>query len=82
MHEPPAVVTRVPRISRPLAVFRRRAAHFEQPFSFVSLVRQDSVYVGEAPYGTPPWAVFEMKSSGTSPGEVRAAPLGARLAVL
>ena len=34
MHESPAVVTRVPRISRPLAVFRRRAALFEQPFSF------------------------------------------------
>ncbi len=32
MHESPAVVTRVPRISRPLAVFRRRAARKSSPF--------------------------------------------------
>ncbi len=52
MHESPAVVTRVPRISRPLAVFRRRAARKSSLFVCDEVFGRIAFPLSEGPCGT------------------------------
>ncbi len=52
MHESPAVVTRVPRISRPLAVFRRRAARKSSPFRLPRVFGRRAFSVREGRVGS------------------------------